>query len=85
MLALIPVVQNNKCMHALAPTRDVYPKAVGEMTKTMRLAQVAKTNYGDFQCEQLTYMFGDYVCCPHALACLGCRDHNRIAFWKHQR
>ena len=55
MLAMVSVVQSEKCFQALAPLRDSFPKIVGEMFKMMRLAQVSKTSYGDFQCEQLAY------------------------------
>ena len=47
LLSLIPVVESDKCMKALAPLRDMYPKIVGEILQTMRLEQVAKTSQGD--------------------------------------
>ena len=55
MLAMAPVVQSKKCIQAFAPLRDAHPKIVGEMSKMMRLAQVAKASYGDFQCDQVAY------------------------------
>ena len=44
--ALSPVVGDDRCMKALAPLRENFPKVVNEMSKMMRLVQVSKSTWG---------------------------------------
>ena len=58
VMALIPLVSDVACMKALSPIRELFPKLTNELSKMMRIAQVAKTLWGDTSMfERLSFGF----------------------------
>ena len=47
IMALMSIVADDRCMQAVGPLRESFPKITNEMTKMMRLVQVCKSTWGE--------------------------------------